>query len=93
MLASAAAGLTSLAPLVARRYLVVRITAALAVATVLCGAAAGLADRIDLAAAAALDQVLLTILVVLAIGGLVLVPSLVWLYMLFQRESAATSSL
>lgn len=92
VLASAVAGLASLALLAARRYLVVRITAALAVATVLWGAAPGVAERLDLAGAAALDQVLVTIFAALGVGGLVLVPSLVWLYTLFQRGTTAESA-
>ncbi|SEG85870.1 cytochrome d ubiquinol oxidase subunit II [Thermomonospora echinospora] len=80
---SALAGVVSLALLVFRRYLAVRVTAALAAATVLWGAA-GLAD-LDLDAAAAHDAVLQVVFVALGVGALILVPSMTWLFILFQR--------
>lgn len=81
--ASALAGVASLALLLFRRFLAVRITAALATVTVLWGAAA-LAD-LDLHSVAAHDTVLQIVLVALGIGTLVLVPSMIWLFVLFQR--------
>jgi cytochrome d ubiquinol oxidase subunit II len=68
-----------------RSYLAVRATAALAVAAVLWGAAAR--ARLHLTDAAAPDAVLTVVLIALAIGGVLLVPSLIWLYVLFQRPS------
>ncbi|MFD0691481.1 cytochrome d ubiquinol oxidase subunit II [Actinomadura fibrosa] len=88
ILLSAAAGALSLVLLVRRAYLSVRVTGALAVVAVLWGAAemAGL----DLDAAAAQDAVLQVVFVALGVGGLILVPSLAWLYVLFQRDTART---
>ncbi|GAA4099173.1 cytochrome d ubiquinol oxidase subunit II [Actinomadura miaoliensis] len=83
ILVSAAAGLVSLVLLVRRSYLAVRATGALAVVTVLWGAAA-MAD-LDLDAAAAHDAVLQVVLVSLGVGAVILVPSMAWLFVLFQR--------
>ncbi|MBW8485359.1 cytochrome d ubiquinol oxidase subunit II [Actinomadura parmotrematis] len=84
LIVSAAAGLASLVLVLRRRYVAVRATGALAVVTVLWGAAetAGL----DVAAAAAHDAVLQVVFAALGIGAVVLVPSLLWLYVLFQRS-------
>jgi cytochrome bd ubiquinol oxidase subunit II len=84
ILVSAAAGVASLVLLWRRCYLAVRGTAALAVATVLWGAAAR--AHLQLTEAAAPDAVLKVVLTALAVGGVLLVPSLIWLYVLFQRE-------
>jgi cytochrome d ubiquinol oxidase subunit II len=81
---SAVAGVASLVLLLRRRYLAVRVTAALAAAAVLLGAAAR--THLDLNGAAAPDAVLKVVLVTLTVGALLLVPSLVWLYALFQRD-------
>jgi cytochrome bd ubiquinol oxidase subunit II len=81
---SAAAGVASLILLWRRSYLAVRVTAGLATAAVLWGAAVK-AD-LPLASTAAPDTVLRLVLIVLAIGGVLLVPSLTWLYVLFQRQ-------
>jgi cytochrome bd ubiquinol oxidase subunit II len=80
---SAAAGLVSLVLLWRRRYLAVRVSAALATGAVLWGAAA--LSRLDLTHQAAAPAVLRLVLIVLAAGGVILLPSLVWLYLLFQR--------
>ncbi|WP_315987365.1 cytochrome d ubiquinol oxidase subunit II [Actinomadura sp. HBU206391] len=80
---SAAAGLVSLGLLVVRRYLAVRVTAALAAASVLWGAAA--LSSLDFDGAAAHDAVLQVVFWSLGLGAIVLVPSLTWLYVLFQR--------
>jgi cytochrome d ubiquinol oxidase subunit II len=80
---SAVSGVASLVLLWRRRYLAVRVTAALASAAVLWGAATR--ARLHLTGAAAPNAVLEVVLVTLAIGGVLLVPSLVWLYVLFQR--------
>jgi cytochrome d ubiquinol oxidase subunit II len=80
---SAAAGLVSLGLLLCRRYLAVRVSAALAVAAVLWGAAE--MSRLDIDAAAAHDAVLEIMFVALAAGAVLLLPSFAWLYLLFQR--------
>ncbi|GLW65349.1 cytochrome D ubiquinol oxidase subunit II [Actinomadura rubrobrunea] len=89
ILLSAAAGLVSLGLLVRRSYLAVRATGALAVAAVLWGAAA-MAD-LDLDAAAAHDAVLRVVLIALGAGALILVPSMAWLFALFQRGTPQTA--
>ncbi|MFG2006668.1 cytochrome d ubiquinol oxidase subunit II [Spirillospora sp. NPDC048911] len=83
ILISAAAGIVSFALVLRRNYLAVRVTGALAVVTVLWGAAE-MAD-LDLDAAAAHDAALQVVFVALAVGALILVPSMTWLYVLFQR--------
>jgi cytochrome d ubiquinol oxidase subunit II len=85
ILLSAAAGLVSLVLLTRGAYLAVRVTGALAVATVLWGAAE--MAHLDLDAAAAHDAVLRIVLIALAVGALILVPSMAWLFVLFQRSS------
>jgi cytochrome d ubiquinol oxidase subunit II len=83
ILLSAAAGLASLVLLVRRSYLAVRATAALAVVAVLWGAA-GLSG-LDLESSVAHDAVLEMVFISLGVGALILVPSMTWLYVLFQR--------
>ncbi|TWF79932.1 cytochrome bd-I ubiquinol oxidase subunit 2 apoprotein [Pseudonocardia hierapolitana] len=90
---SVVAGAASLGLLAARRYVPVRITAALAVAAVIWGW--GIAQYptmlpgLTVAAAAGDPAVLVAVLWVLGIGSVLLVPSLVFLFLLFQRERAA----
>ncbi|QKV80324.1 cytochrome d ubiquinol oxidase subunit II [Amycolatopsis sp. Hca4] len=89
---SALSGAVSLVLLLRRRYLAVRITAALAVGTLLWGWAAGqypylLEPDVTIAEGAATPAVLSATLTVLGIGALVLVPSLWWLFSLFQRPA------
>ncbi|GAB3277327.1 cytochrome d ubiquinol oxidase subunit II [Actinocorallia lasiicapitis] len=81
---SALAGLVSIVLLYRRRYVAVRVSAALAVVSVLWGAAS-LAE-LDLEAAASSDATLEIVYLALGVGGLFLVPSLAWLYVLFQRS-------
>ncbi len=83
---SAVAGVASLVLLWRRSYLAVRVTAALAAATVLWGAATG--AHLGLSTASAPDAVLRVVLIALAAGGVLLVPSLIWLYVLFQRDGS-----
>ncbi|CAM02234.1 cytochrome bd-I ubiquinol oxidase subunit 2 apoprotein [Saccharopolyspora erythraea NRRL 2338] len=89
---SVVAGLLSLALLLARRYLLVRITAAVAVTAVLW--AWGVAQYpvmlpgVTVADAAAAPSVLVPVLWVLAVGSVLLVPSLLYLYAIFQRDPA-----
>ena len=84
------AGLASLALLVRRRYRAVRVSAALAVAAVVWGGAAAhyphiAGPSVTVQGAAAGPTVLGYVLVALGIGAAITVPSLVWLYTLFQR--------
>jgi cytochrome d ubiquinol oxidase subunit II len=88
---SALAGLTSLGMLAARRYVLVRPTAAVAVTAVLWGwAAAQYPDMLQPGApytsVAATGSVLRATLAVAAVGALLLVPSLGWLFVLFQAQ-------
>ncbi|MCW2900356.1 MAG: cytochrome d ubiquinol oxidase subunit [Streptosporangiaceae bacterium] len=82
---SAAAGVISLGLLLLRRYLLVRATAAPAVAAVLWGAAE--LSGLDFRQAAAQDAVLQVAFCALGIGAVVLVPSMAWLFLLFQRAA------
>ncbi|MUL41973.1 cytochrome d ubiquinol oxidase subunit II [Streptomonospora sp. PA3] len=72
-----------------RAYLVVRVSAALAVAGLLWGWGAAQYPRllpgVTLREAAATDAVLGAALGALAVGAVLLVPSLLWLYTMFQR--------
>jgi cytochrome d ubiquinol oxidase subunit II len=98
VIVSAAAGVASLLLVLRRRYLLVRITAALAVTAVLWGWAVAqypyllpppaMAD-VTIAASAAAPSVLLATLIALAVGAALLIPSLLWLFLLFQRGSPA----
>jgi cytochrome bd ubiquinol oxidase subunit II len=88
-LVSVLAGVASLALLIARRYALVRVTAALAVAAVVWGWGAAqypmVLPGLTVTAAAGDPAVLSTVLWVLGIGALLLVPSLVFLFTVFQR--------
>ncbi|WP_242891305.1 cytochrome d ubiquinol oxidase subunit II [Actinomadura litoris] len=81
---SALAGAVSLVLLLRRAYLSVRVTGGLAVVTVLWGAAE--MSGLDLDGAAAQDAVLRAVFIALGVGALILVPSMTWLYVLFQRQ-------
>lgn len=87
---SVTAGVMSLALLVLRRYILVRVTAALAVTSLLAGWAAAqwpyLLPDVTIRNAAATPAVLEATLWALAVGAGLLVPSLVALYAVFQRE-------
>jgi cytochrome d ubiquinol oxidase subunit II len=88
---SAVSGAASLALLVARRYLALRVTAALTVAAVLWGWGVGqypqLLPGLDVAGAAATRPVLNATVIALGIGAAVLIPSMWWMYTLFQRPA------
>jgi cytochrome d ubiquinol oxidase subunit II len=91
VIVSAVAGVASLALFAARRYVLVRVTAAVAVAAVLWGWAAAqypylLPPSTHYAAAAADASVRMAVTVVIGVGALLLVPSLTWLFVLFQRQ-------
>jgi cytochrome d ubiquinol oxidase subunit II len=90
---SGAAGVASLALLAARRYLLVRVSAALAVATVLWGWGAAQyphllsgAPGLTVAQAAAGQATLQATTISVGVGIVLLVPSLGWLFLLFQRS-------
>ncbi|TMR13435.1 cytochrome d ubiquinol oxidase subunit II [Nonomuraea turkmeniaca] len=93
LLLSVVAGLASLVLLWRRAYLAVRVTAALAVTGLLWGWGVGqypsLLPGVSLADAAATDTVLAASLGSLAVGALLLLPSLWWLYATFQRDRVA----
>ncbi len=89
---SGAAGVASLALLAVRRYLLVRVTAALAVAAVLWGWGAAqyphllaAAPGLTVAQAAAGRATLQATMISAGVGILLLAPSLLWLFLLFQR--------
>ncbi|RKT55730.1 cytochrome d ubiquinol oxidase subunit II [Saccharothrix australiensis] len=92
VLLSVAAGLTALGLLLARRYAAARIASAVAVAAILVGWAVGqypyvLLPELTVEEAATGRSTLLALLIALAVGALVLVPALVYLYVLFQRPA------
>jgi cytochrome d ubiquinol oxidase subunit II len=92
MVLSAVSGVASLVLLWRRRYVAVRITAALAVVAVIWGW--GIAQYPELLPgltaqeAAADPTVLRTALWVFVVGGVLLIPSMWWMFALFQREPA-----
>jgi cytochrome d ubiquinol oxidase subunit II len=93
VIVSAAAGTASLALLYRRCFVTARITAAAAVTAVLWAWAAAqypnlLTPGLTIGAAAADRPVLIATLTSLAVGAVLLVPSLAWLYLLFQRSPA-----
>ncbi len=90
---SALAGLASLVLLVRRRYVVARVTAALAVTAVIWGWAAAqypwlLQPDLTIADAAAAPAALRPLLVTLLVAVVLVVPSLLLLFALFQRDPA-----
>lgn len=89
--ASAVAGVVSIALLAVRFYTLVRLTAAAAVTLILVAWGAGqypyLLERgVTIDDAAATDAVLSAVLWSLAVGAVLVIPSLIWLYALFQKE-------
>lgn len=87
---SIASGLASLALLWWRAYITVRLTASLAVVGLLWGWGLGqypeLLPGATVQGAAATDAVLGATLIALAVGALLLAPSLWWLYRTFQQS-------
>jgi cytochrome d ubiquinol oxidase subunit II len=87
---SIAAGVASLVLLWVRRYVAVRITAALAVVGLLWGWGLGqypnLLPGVTLRDAAATNTVLAATLGALGVGAILLLPSFWWLYATFQRD-------
>jgi cytochrome d ubiquinol oxidase subunit II len=95
VISSGIAGVASLLLVLRRRYLLVRITAALAVTSVVWGWALAqypyllpppATANITIAAGAAHPDVLWATLIALAAGAALLIPSLLWLFVLFQRS-------
>jgi len=91
ILVSAVAGIASVVLLVRRRYGPARLAAALAVTAVVWGWAAGqypyvLPPELTIEEAAASRATLIAMLVSLLLGSLLLVPSLWYMYALFQRS-------
>jgi cytochrome d ubiquinol oxidase subunit II len=91
VVASAGFGAASLVLLVRRRLVAVRVTAALAVVAIIWGWAAGqypylLEPGLTIAQAASGRATMQAVLASLAVGSVLLVPSLALLFILFQRE-------
>lgn len=84
-------GVASIALLLARKYVPARLAAALTVTMLLCAWAAAqypllLPPTTTVTDAKAADGVLTATLISLGVGAVILVPSMVWLYYLFQRK-------
>jgi len=95
VIVSAASGIVALGMLYLRLFLTARIVAALAVTAVIWGWAVAeypyvLQPHLTISAAAATHSVLVAVLVSMAAGAVLLVPSLVWLYLIFQRTELPT---
>lgn len=93
---SALGGLGSLVLLLRRRYVLARGWAAAAVGGVLWGWAVAqypylLGGHLTVAEAAAGDTTLTVLLVGLLIGAALVIPSLIWLHVLFQRDARPRS--
>jgi cytochrome bd ubiquinol oxidase subunit II len=90
LLGSVLAGIVAIALLAVRRYVLARLASALAVSAVLVGWAAAqypymLPPALTIDQAARGTPTLVAMLVALLVGGVVLVPALIYLYVLFQR--------
>jgi cytochrome bd ubiquinol oxidase subunit II len=95
---SVLAGLASIALLVVRRYAVARVTASIAVATILIGWAVAqfpylLLPYLTIEDAAGSESTLVAMTVVLVLGSLILVPALVYMFVLFSRPETAHTDL
>jgi cytochrome d ubiquinol oxidase subunit II len=91
VVASAVFGAVSLLLLVRRNFVAVRITASLAVVAIVWGWAAGqypylLDPGLTIEQAAAEPSVLSAVLISLGFGAILLVPSMTWMFVLFQRS-------
>ena len=94
---SVVAGVAAFMLLATRRYLPARLASALAVAAILLGWAVAqypylLLPEVTIEEAAGGRATLIAMLVALVGGSLILVPALVYLYVLFQRPQAPMSS-
>lgn len=90
VVASAVGGTGSLVALSASRFVLARVSAAVAVTAVMWGWAVAqypqmLIGEIDVHAAASGDATLTAMLISLGVGGILVVPSLVALFVVFQR--------
>jgi cytochrome d ubiquinol oxidase subunit II len=90
VIGSAVAGAASLGLLWRRRFGAVRVTAALAVVAVIWGWGVGqypylLEPNLTVESAAAPRATLQALLISLGVGAVLLIPSLAWLFLLFQR--------
>jgi cytochrome bd ubiquinol oxidase subunit II len=90
LVVSVLAGVAAIGLLAVRRYVLARLASALAVATVLVGWAAAqypyvLPPALTIDQAARGTPTLVAMLVALVVGSAVLVPALIYLYVLFQR--------
>jgi cytochrome d ubiquinol oxidase subunit II len=90
---SLAAGVASLILMFRRRYLTVRLSAALAVTALLwswgIGQYPNVLPGLDLPDASATESVLLANSIAVLIAGILVIPSLWWLYAIFQRDQSA----
>ena len=91
IIVSVVTGVASLALLLIRRYVACRVAAALAVTALLWGWAVAqyplvLLPDTTIRMAAANPSVLLAALISSAVGAVLLVPSLLWMFVLFQRS-------
>jgi cytochrome d ubiquinol oxidase subunit II len=87
---SAVGGIASLGLLMTRHYAAARAAAAAAVTAIVWGWAAGqypymLSGAVTIAEAAASEATLTAMFASLLVGAVLVIPSLVWLYVLFQR--------
>jgi cytochrome d ubiquinol oxidase subunit II len=84
------AGVASLVLMFRRRYIAVRITAALAVTALLWSWAAAqypyVLPGLELTEASATESVLIANSVAVLLAGILVIPSLWWLYAIFQRD-------
>jgi cytochrome d ubiquinol oxidase subunit II len=97
ILLSAVAGIASVLLLVRRRYVTARLAAGVAVTAVVWGWAAGqypylLEPDMTIEEGAASRTTLVAMLVTLVLGALLLIPSLWYLYALFQRSPAGVGA-
>jgi cytochrome d ubiquinol oxidase subunit II len=90
---SLAAGVASLILMFRRRFLTVRLSAALAVTALLwswgIGQYPNVLPGLVLADASATESVLLANSIAVLIAGILVIPSLWWLYAIFQRDQSA----
>jgi cytochrome d ubiquinol oxidase subunit II len=94
---SVVAGLAALVLLALRRYVAARATSALAVTAILVGWAVAqypylLLPELTIEEAAAGRPTLVAVLVALVVGAVVLIPALLYLYVLFQRGPLPASA-
>jgi cytochrome d ubiquinol oxidase subunit II len=96
VIVSAAAGVLSLVLLVVRSYVAVRVTAALTVAAVLWAWGVGQLPRLlpglSVSQAASAHATLQATLISSVVGLVLLVPSLAWLFVLFQHTQRAAAT-